>query len=717
VDHRSFPGKQPGADGVQASETGGDIHHRGAAPESLVIPRQVAPPTRHFVGRRTEIEALRRIASAPGPTLAVLTGPGGVGKTALAQWWAHHSGRRFADGQLWIDLGGFSGASPLDPATALTSFLRALGTQPGAMPGGLADQVAHFRSLAAGRSLLVILDNAFSAAQVRVLLAPSSSSMTVVTSRRRLSGLIPDGAVPVEVPPLPDGDAMDLLASTAGAVRISGEAEQARRLAEICAGLPIALSIAAARLASRPRLTVARVVVDLAADRLARLETPDASVQGTLDWSYLILEPPAAALYRRLALHPGQDFGPGPVAALVPAIRADTPSATATTLTETLLEANLLQEVSEERYAYHDLIREHARHKARTDDSGPVRDQALFAQCEWYLAASSGADVTVTPYRRRLPYAYAAAPAELPSFAARDEALAWLERERMNLIGAGRAALEKGWAELAWHLSDVMWPLLLYLKLPRDRRDIDARGVEAARLWGNAWAEGDMLKRLGRTCTTLGEYELAERHLRAAIACCDRAGDAEGGVEAREMLASLYRDSGREAAALTDFLEVLAARRRLGDDRRTGLSLINLGTLLSRLGRAGEAIPLLEEAGALLDLMVDVDPYNGIRARLGLAGACLNTGDLDRAEHLAADAADGMHALGSVFGEAEALELLGGIADRRGRPERAHQLLGRALEIFENLSSGRAGALRQFMAGLPPPVAPQEVEERRDRLD
>jgi tetratricopeptide (TPR) repeat protein len=381
------------------------------------------------------------------------------------------------------------------------------------------------------------------------------------------------------------------------------------------------------------------------------------------------------------------------------------------TLLDVLLDANLLQEVAEERFRFHDLVRLHARQKADTVDPAPVRDRALLALVEWQHAAAVRADLAVTPYRRRLPYAYRTSPPDLPSFAGRGGALSWLERERANLVAAGRAALDHGWAELAWHLCDVMWPLLLYLKLPVHRLDLDTRGVEAARQWGDPMAESRMLRRLGRTRTTLGDYDLAERHLRAAIARSEQAGDLQGGVESREMLAALYRDSAREAAALEVFLDVLDGRRRLGDDRGTGLTLINVGTLLSRLGRAGEATGLLREAVTLLEPLAGTDPYNGLRAKLGLADAFLRTDDVTGAEQLAAEAIEGMRAIGSSFGEADALTLLAKVAERRGHTDRAHELRSLARAIHESLGSARA-------AEPPgPAAAPQKVEEGGDGVD
>jgi len=669
---------------IQAGEIHGGVHIHGPSPRRPMVPHQAAARTPYFTGRAIELEMLDHAAARPGPALIVLTGPGGVGKTALARQWAHQATGRFGDGQFYVDLGGFGVAPPVDPAEALRWFLGALGVPPADLPVDLAELTALYRSHTARRSLLVVLDNAFSAAQVRVLVPASPLSMTVVTSRSRLSGLVADGATLAEITPLDAEQSMALLTNAVGRSRIDHERDHAVLLAELCAGLPIALSLAAARLSARPRLAVARLVAALTdeASRLARLETPDEeiSVRGNFELSYRALDASAADLYRRLSLHPGREFGRGPVAVLVGAADADR-------LIDSLLEANLLQEIAEERFQLHDLIRLHARERAESDDAEAVRDAALLGLAEWYLGAAGVADMVVTPYRRRLPYVFRTNPPELPGFADRPAALAWLERERVNLRLAGQAALDRGWAELAWQLCDVLWPLQLHRK-SGDRREIDARGLAAAELWGDPRGLGRMLKRLGRTCTTLGEHDLAERYLRTAVARYAEAGDIWGGVEAREMLGLAHRDAGSVTMAVGMLRDVLADWRRLGDERHAGLTLIELGTLASRLGRPAEAIGYLQEAQRLLAESVDADPYNPVRVVAGLAGAYLDLGDLAAAGRLAAEAAEGMSALGNVLGAAAALDLCGRIATRGGDLERSHHFNRRARELRERQAQG-----------------------------
>ncbi|WFE38227.1 tetratricopeptide repeat protein [Micromonospora sp. WMMD998] len=633
------------------------------------------------------MSALDGYLAERGNLVAVLFGPGGVGKSALARQWAHGRLDRFVDGQLYADLRGFSGAEPLDPGVVLSAFLRALGVAPDRIPPHLAEQVTLYRTVTANRSLLVVLDDAFSAAQVRTLLPASASAVVLVTSRRRLTGLLPDGARLVEVGPLPTPEAVELLGRALGRERILREFAPAEELAGICGGLPIALVVAAGRLASRPKLTVRRMVAELAdeAQRLTRLSVVDGlSVRTTFQFSYQALTPGASVLYRRLALHPGAEFGIDLVAAV-----AGADGARVGAVVGELLDANLLEEVAEDRFRYHDLLRLYAREMSEQHDAPDDRQAAVRTMLEFYFAAARRADLVVTPYRRRLPYVYQQDLDGPPEFADRAAALGWLERERSNLLEAGRVAFDLGLHELAWQLSDVVWPLLLYFKGYEDRLEVDERGVRAARAWGNVWAEAVMLKRLGRAYSRLGDHDAAERHGRAAVDRYRQVGDAQGVIDAEEGLATLYADTGREGLAAEAYTRVLAGRRTLPNVRSVGLSCLNLGMLRTRTGRPAEALPLLVEAGQIFAELSEVDPYNAARVLIGLADAHLGTDDLDAAEESATEAVRRMAGLGADSERAEALFLLGRIARRRGDDETARRHYREAAAVFAALAAPR----------------------------
>ncbi|MEQ4305758.1 tetratricopeptide repeat protein [Plantactinospora sp. B6F1] len=678
---------------------------------------------------------LDEILGGDVPGLAVLSGPGGVGKTALAVRWAEKARNSFPDGQLHVDLNGFGEGEPVDPSEALGELLRALGSPPERVPVTLAERRSLYRSATARRAVLVLLDSARSTAQVRALL-PAGRSKVLVTSRARLVGLVADGGRLIELSPLRPAESVLLLSRAAGPDRIDREPAEAARLAEICAGLPIALCVAAARLAARPRLSVRRMTLDLASEthRLRQLSSVDGlSVQAIFDISYRSLPVEAAAVYRRMALHPGPEFGIGAVAAVLPvpalgdtspedaaeppnrpggpddpgpersdgsACRDEPEGPAGADLVEALLAASLLEEVAEDRFRYHDLMRLHARQKAETDEPEPERRIVLRRLLEWYLAAAARADLVLTPYRRRLPYDFVGSPAELPRFPDRRSALAWLDRERANLFTAGRTALRCGYARLAWQLSDVVWPLLLYRKHYVDRLEVDRCGVEAARSCGDPWAEAVMLERLGRLLRKFGDHEAAQRHLRDAIERYREAGDLRGCLDAEAGLATLYRESGRPAEAVELLVRLVRDNRAFGNDRSIGLTLINLGTLLAEVGRPDEAIGFLREAECIFAELTSVDPYNGARVLIALAGALFSTGDLAGADRAATEGARRMRELGSEYEYAEALGKLGRVARRRGDSTAAREHYQRAREIFLRLDSSRVVDVDRHLSEL-----------------
>lgn len=682
-----------GGSALQAGTINGDVHFHSGDPRRP-IPRQLIAPTATFAGRAAHLDTLDRLHAEAACRLVVLSGPGGVGKTTLATTWAHRVVDHFVDGQLYFDLSAFGPAGPADPAEALTAFLHALGVSPGNVPTALAEQSALYRSMTSTRSLLVMLDDAYSAAQVRALLPASPTSLVLVTSRRRVSGLLPDGARLVDVGPLSADDAVELLTNIVGSQRVAEESAAAAVLVDVCGGLPLALSVAGARLASRPTLSVGRVVAQLAEEsgRLDALAVPDgASVQATFDLSYHALDRLTGEAYRRLAFHPGRDFGPDLVIAL----------ASDGAVVERLLEANLLQEIGEDRFRFHVLVRLHARRQAVAEDRPEDLTAARLAMLEWYFATAVAADIVLTPYRRRLAYPFGSSPPQVLSFTGRPEALAWLERERVNLVDATTMASDLGHPELSWHLAYALWPLFLYRKHYRDRLEVDRVGVAAARAWGNAWAEAVMLKRLGRVCANTGDIDAAVRHTRTAIQVYDSVGDRQGHTDALEGLAGILRDSGDDAAAAASYVEVLASRRTLDDPRAIALTLINLGSMLTGQDEAHQAVSLLQEARAVLGALPQSDPYNEARAGIALADACLGADRLHDAERMATDCATQMRELGSPFELAESLDVLGRVAERRSEFGLARQHFDQAAQIFSALGSRRAEQLLGQLAHLP----------------
>ncbi|USX54576.1 tetratricopeptide repeat protein [Lentzea sp. HUAS12] len=679
---------------VQAGTITGDLHVHERA--RVPTPRQLPAPPALFTGRAdelAELEAALRAAHAARPAIFVLTGPAGVGKTALLLQWA--SSLDVPDGQLFVDLNGFSLDEPMDPEAALGSFLRALGTPPDEVPVRLSEQAALYRSLTADKALLVVLDNAFSAAQARVLFPASPASVVVVSSRSRLTGLVSDGAHLVEVGPLPPAAAVSMLTATVGEVRVAKERKRSEDLMALCGGMPIAIRVAAARLLLRSRWPVRRMYDELAAEqsRLARLTSSgELSVQACFDLSYKALAPAAAALYRRLSVHPDGEFGAEVASAVV--------GGNAEALLDSLLEASLIEECGAERHRFHNLLRLHAQQRLVLEEPEEEVSATLRRIAEWYLATARKADEVLTPYRKRTPYVHSVPPREVRSFDGRDEALAWLELERPNLIAVGKAVLQRGFAELAWHLADVLWPLFLLHKHYRDRLVVDELGVEAARRWGQAFAEADMRKRLGRAYTIAGRYDEAEGEYETSMRLWSEIGDHRALCDTGRSAARLHWDRGRLADARAQYERVAAAAEELGAPRLVGLTLVNLGLVLLDLGRPLEAVPRLDRARRILAEAADSDPYNAARAVIASAVALCRTGSLAAAEGAAAEGLRAMTSLGSVNGQAEARLALGEIAGLEGDVGRARAHYQSAEDAFRSLGSSMADVARQRLVAL-----------------
>ncbi|MGI5492687.1 BTAD domain-containing putative transcriptional regulator [Microtetraspora malaysiensis] len=369
-------------------------------PSSPPVPRELPAGTYGFTGRADAIEALDAAlagdhAGIGGPVaLTVIAGPAGVGKTALGVHWAQRIMHRFPNGQLYLNLRGYSAEPRLRPLEALTALLRALGMPPQRMPSDTAQAAALYRSLMAGRRMLVLLDNAASAEQVRPLLPGAVGCLVVVTSRNRLSGLIVrEGARRVTLDVLTPVEARELFVSFLGERRVVSEPEAVAEVAELCGRLPLALRIAAAHLADRPLQRIAHYAVELAeGNRLAALEIAGDSgtaVRAALEESYETLAPEERRMFRLLGIAPGMDFtveaaaaasGRGPQAAV--------------RLLDRLAAAHLLDERVPGRFAFHDLVRLYARAQARVEDSDDERGEAVRRVYRWYLSgAESAADL------------------------------------------------------------------------------------------------------------------------------------------------------------------------------------------------------------------------------------------------------------------------------------------------------------------------------------
>nr|WP_042190945.1 tetratricopeptide repeat protein [Kibdelosporangium sp. MJ126-NF4]CEL19730.1 transcriptional regulator, SARP family [Kibdelosporangium sp. MJ126-NF4]CTQ96955.1 transcriptional regulator, SARP family [Kibdelosporangium sp. MJ126-NF4] len=687
---------------VKRSRLHGWIHLPGTTvapviahePGPVDLPRQLRAPVATFVNRKQELQVLNRARQ-----LVVLAGPPGVGKTAFALHWAHRVHSRFDGGQFYADLGG--PGQPVDLAEVLGRFLRALGVGPAGVPVDADEQATMFRSLTAGRRVLVLLDNVASAEQVRALLPGSPSNVTVVTSRSRLGGLAAEGAHFVSLSRLVGSDGVALLARTVGAARIKAEPDAAREIVSLCGGLPLALCVVAARLVSRPKWTVRKAVAELVdeRERLTRLTFgDDLSVKAVFDVSYQALSQPAAHLYRLLGLHPGPDFDTGVAAAMLLTTRAH-----ADQLVDELLTANLVEEVDEEHCRFHDLIRLHAQERALAEESAVDRARGTQRILDWYLAGATEAGRVITPHRQGLRRDIEHVPVDRITFGGHTEALDWLDRERSNLYAAARTAFDQGMRAKAWQLADAMWGLFLYRTHYHDWMRFDLLAVEATRDGQDRSAQAEAEDRLGLLYHALGRNHEALPHMASAARIWRELGQRHRMASSTERFGFAYLDQGEASLAIEHFTRALAAYRELGEQRSVGLALISLGRALITSGRFADAVGHLREAYAELSSLQVADPYNSARALLALGRAESGAGDWTSAQARLEATLTAMRRMEAPLGEADALWALAELHETIGNRATARRYYERTEEMLTELDNPGVVKVRAQLASLDPP--------------
>jgi tetratricopeptide (TPR) repeat protein len=689
---------------IQARDIDGGVHiHQAVA--KLPPPRQLPPPVR-LTGRAGDAAALD---AARESRVILLTGPPGVGKTALAVNWGHAIRGDYPDGTLFADLHGHAPDGPASTREVLSRFLRALGMDPRLVPADLAELTDLYRSIIADKRLLVVLDDALTAALVTPLLPSSPESLAVVTSRQRLGGLAVRGARVIHLERLDSDAALELLSRIIGDDRAQAAPHVARELVELCGRLPLAVCVAGARLAARSKWPISEMVeaMTLERERLAALRMEDdLAVRGALDLSYRALSPEAARIYRLISLFPGTHFDSAVAAAIVAIPRSD-----AKRLLGVLTDANLLDDARGGTYRFHDLTRLHARDMAERHEPAAARDEAVRRVLDWFLATAYGASLAVTPYRRDtdLVVDIRYRPSEPLRFASAGSALEWLDRELPSVLAVARLAVSHRQWSVAWQLSDAMWPVFLRRGRHAERLEFDRLGLDAARLGGDRLGEAKMLYRLGTALINDGQLDDAEAHIEAALTAWQALGRPDRVAGSLRRLGYLAMARGRLGEAAGFFGRALAGYRELKADRHIAATLSNLAQALIETDRPLEAITALNEAERLLVSHPDLYNQGNVLMRLGRAYE--RAGNPASAAAYLDDALRVMREAASARGEAEALMALGDLASRAGRPDEARTRYDAAQRVLVSLGSPEEARVRDRLTRLdrqdrPRPSAP-----------
>jgi len=607
------------ADDPPAAATAGV---RVAAPEP--VPRQLPPDVASFTGREPELVQLDRALAAAGRdgpvVISAIEGTGGIGKSALAVHAAHRLAGRFPDGQLYVDLhGATAGLQPLAPLEVLGRFLRTLGAEPAAVPADLEEASAAFRSRVAGRRLLVVLDNAVDAAQVRPLLPAAAGCGVLVTSRQLLASL--DGATHLHLDTLPAWDATALLGRLAGEQRVAAEPQAAAEVARCCGYLPLALRIAGARLAARPGWPLAALAERLAdaQRRLDELEVAEAGVRASYDVSYRqlqassqALDRAAAAAFGLLGVLDGPELGV-PVAARL----LESPEEAAERVLERLVDAQLLETPSPGRYRLHDLLRLYAREQAARQRTAPERAAALGRVLGLYAATAWHTMRLLRPADLRLARADDRWTSGGLEFADATAALDWLEAERANLLAAIRQAAATPGVPgvIAVQLAHALFGMFSVRSHWQDWVQVNQTALAIARQLGDRAAQAQTQADLGFACCSQSRYAESVIYTRESLAIRRALGDRLGQGASLNNLGIVYERQGRLEAALACHQESLAIKRELGDRFGLAISLSNVGEVYERLGRYEEALDTLRES---LALHQELDDRRGQAFSLGV---------------------------------------------------------------------------------------------------
>jgi tetratricopeptide (TPR) repeat protein/transcriptional regulator with XRE-family HTH domain len=659
------------------------------APQSLsAVPRQLPAVVPHFLGRGDELRVLTSMleqTAAAGGTVVIsaIGGTAGVGKTALALNWAHQAAARFPDGQLYVNLRGFDPGPPMSAADALAGFLRALGAAGPDVPLELDERAARYRSMLAGRRMLIVLDNAANVDQVRPLLPGTAGCMTVVTSRDALVGLVArDGAQRLELDLLPLRDAIGLLRALIGD-RVNAEPAAAAALASRCCQLPLALRVAAELAAARPAVPLADVVAELT-DQERRLDLLDANgdprtaVRAVLSFSYEHLDPAAAGGFRVAGLHPGPSLD-----AYVAAALAGVGLQRATSLLEQLARAYLVQPAGPGRYGMHDLLRDYAREVALAVDDRAALRTAVTRLLDYYLYTAAAAMDTLAPAERhRRPRI---APPGTPSPTLTDEGLAraWLDAERASLVAATEYAAANGWPGYASRLAATLFRYLDSGGYFPEASVIHGHAHRDAQEAGDRVGESTALISLGVVDLQQGRHLRAASHLHEAISVCRETGDRIGQAEALTNLGVTDLRQGRYEPAAGYLERALALCREAGDRAGEAHALINLGFIYGRQGRSQQAVVHLTEALALCCAIGDRASEAHVLAKLGAAD--LRRGGHRRAADRARQSLTIFRESGNRHGEAYALDTLGRIELIQGGYQQAAGHHRRAIELFREI--------------------------------
>jgi Tfp pilus assembly protein PilF len=668
----------PDAPGTLSPDTGDQL-----------VPQQLPVHASHFVGRTTELERLTSLVGGP-VIITAIDGSAGIGKTTLALRWAHQAKDRFPDGQLHVNLRGFDPQAPMDPGRALHGFLETLGVPSQNVPTDLDSKAALYRSLLTGRRMLIVLDNARNAEQVRPLLPATSACQVIITSRNRMDSLaVREGANRITLDVLSTEDSFALLGDRMGQERTTAEPDAARELVELCARLPLALSIVAARADRQPTLPLSLLVDELRdeRDRLDALShgDTDLDLRAVFSRSYQALSRQATRMFRLLGVHPGPDIDLYACAAL-----AGTTIARTRALLDEITSAHMLTEHSPGRFRFHDLLRMYATERGKDDET--ERAAATHRIIDHYLRGLRLCNSYLHPSQGG-----ASQPETLLPIATYDDAMAWCTAEHLVVLEVVTLAGAERCTPQVWHL---FWAFTTYLRRRGHRHDrvaLARAAVAAADQAGDRTAWAVSLRMLASGLNRLGQREEALVCVRAAA---EVALGHEDLVQIHLTYARIFDGQQRYEDSLSHAETAWNLARRSDERQEQADALNTMGRAQSFTGRhttalqnCEQALVSYEELGYLegqADTLINLGLVHGKLGQHDAAMACFRRSlMLDRQ-------------LGDEYWEARALEYIGDTYRETGHPDSAGDLWREAAEILVTLGHPDAEQIQAKLSAPQP---------------